>query len=176
MRDSYIRKYKRPNFGLLTRQYNVKLSEDMADQLEALAKELNVTPPEVIRILLYEEFQVLRKEEAAEDTQGYLKISKDTYEYPKISSDIKLKEAPQARPQPSKPTSRSGGGRRFDTKRWQVSGETACPLCNSWHSSSNFSRHLKRHHGGISSEEVFSNPDHAAIADKMVEQRKKAGY
>lgn len=172
---SYLRKYARPSIQNKTRQYNVKLPDDIADQFEALCRQFNLTHAEAIRYLIIEEVERFKREE---DTKGYpeipdgsQKIVDDTGQYIAVTREVAPK---QPNPKKSRSRSSSGGG-RFDTIQWQISGKTACPICRTWQSAANFSRHAKTQHD-MTAKEIFVNPEYVAIADRMVEERKKDGF
>lgn len=160
MTRSRLGKYRRPKFGVLTKQYNTKLPDDLADDLEQVCRDLNMTPPEFIRFLIYEEVQELKKGKIPEDTGRYQKVLEDTSKYLSVSSTIKTPERIQ------KPR-RSAPGGRFTTKEWQVGGKTACPVCETWQSSSNFARHAQSAHN-MTPQEIFSKEENREKARKMV--------
>lgn len=58
---------------------------------------------------------------------------------------------------------------RFTTEKWKVENFLPCPICNTWVSSSNFSRHVKSNHNNMTSEELFTQ--YEAEADQMVADR-----
>lgn len=61
---------------------------------------------------------------------------------------------------------------RFTTEKWKVENFLPCPICNTWVSSSNFSRHVKTNHNNMTSEELFTQ--YEAEADQMVADRNAA--
>lgn len=166
---SYLKKYRRESMQTLTRQYATKLPEDLADQFEEWCRELNITPSEALRYLVYEEIQRLKAERErlsyqteTKDTNSYLRMTDDTFSYLAVSSVTDQK------PRASEQKPKSSGGKRFETTRWQIGGKTACPICQTWQSSGNFSRHAKQH--GMTTQEIFTNPEYIAIADQMVQE------
>jgi antitoxin component of RelBE/YafQ-DinJ toxin-antitoxin module len=59
------------------------------------------------------------------------------------------------------------GAARFTTGEWNVDNFLPCPLCNTWVSAANFSRHAKGHE--MTSQEIFEK--YKEKADKMVQER-----
>lgn len=58
---------------------------------------------------------------------------------------------------------------RFTTNEWKVNDELPCTICDSWVSASNFSRHLKKTHGNVTTQEFFTK--HVVRANEMVKER-----
>jgi predicted DNA-binding protein len=133
MAGSRLEKYRRPKFGMLTKQYNIKLPDDLAEELERACSELNMTPAEFIRLLIYEEVQELKR----------MKISKDTLEYPRGSGPI----------QKTKPNQKKE--KRFTYKPWEVDEKLPCVVCEKWYHSSTFSARHAKAHGFIDTKSYF---------------------
>lgn len=150
---SILRRHARPNPQTLTRRYNTRLSEDHAVQFEKLCRECNFTPSEAIRLLIVEELKRVRDE-------GEM-MSREMRTY----GDEEATESIQKKAYVSRPKRISTVG-RFNTKPWQVDGYTACPVCQTWYSSKNFSRHAKEH--GMTTQEIFQDEERRKIADEMV--------
>lgn len=62
----------------------------------------------------------------------------------------------------------TGGFAKFTTERWKVNEFLPCPICNEWHSATNFSRHAKKVHS-LSTKDIFTA--HKDEADAMVKER-----
>jgi hypothetical protein len=60
------------------------------------------------------------------------------------------------------------GSVRFTTSKWNVDNLLPCPLCYTWVSAANYSRHAKGH--DLTTQEVFTK--YKDEADKMVHDRK----
>ncbi|MGE7219656.1 hypothetical protein ACQKJC_24780 [Priestia koreensis] len=56
---------------------------------------------------------------------------------------------------------------RFTTNKWKMNNELPCPICESWISAANFSRHAKQHE--MTTAEIFTI--HKEKADEMLHER-----
>jgi hypothetical protein len=156
MFHSRLGKYRRPWFGALKKQYNTKLPKGLADDLEKVCEELNMSPPEFIRLLIYEEIEALKKQRISKDTQRYPLISNDIDEYTKIPDDTKndplvlsgIKEYSKIPVEkPTSKTKRKGKGQARSIQQWTIDNLVPCPLCDPprWITRTNYARHVKKH-------------------------------
>lgn len=63
------------------------------------------------------------------------------------------------------------GEKRFTVNNWKVDGEIPCPICKEWTNFSNFARHSKQRHEGMSTKEIFTNEEYVHIANEMLEKK-----
>lgn len=69
---------------------------------------------------------------------------------------------------PKQKSSNSG----FVTTPWKINEKLPCPICRSWISATNFSRHAKEKHQTIT-KEIFTDESYLAIANEMVQDKKR---
>jgi hypothetical protein len=166
---SRLEKYRRPRFGILTKHYNVKLPDDLAEELERVCIELDMTPSEFIRLLIYEEITALKKERIPEDIERYQELSISTEGYNSVpSSKLGMPKDTRPTPRPKRPIG-SGG---WSANQWKVNDQLPCPICGTWSAATNFKRdHINKHSPEFSNVVQFLEA-HKEEANRMVEERK----
>lgn len=152
---SRLEKYRRPKFGVLTKQYNTKLPDDLAEEMEELCVELDMTPSEFIRYLIYEEIQELKRTKIPVSTPSFTEVPKETIRKP-------VTYIPPVR-------KKSSGGRRGSIQQWVVKGEAPCPICGTWSTTSNFKRDHADKHGYDSSYDLITS--HIEKVEQMFKER-----
>lgn len=159
--DKYARKHK--STDPRTETVSTKLTKEEYKRYLAYLEERGLTVSEGTRYLILEEINQGNEEETKKGISEYTAIDTQLL----ISSTID-----RPRPKP-KPKANSG---TFTTKKWQLNGKIACPLCRDWTSTTNFRRHVEKHHNGMPTKEIFNDPERIKIADEMVRKEKeKAG-
>lgn len=170
---SRLSKYRRPAAENLTRQYATKLPESLADEFEAYCRELNLTPSEALRLLVYEEMESVRR---MKNNQGYLEIPDDAERYlaSALEEPIDIPKEPRVtKPRPKSSKHSGWGEKRLTTVQWEIEKELPCPVCRQWGKSVNFARDHVRGHGLPFKDktEFLHHPDYKPIVEQMYQER-----
>jgi antitoxin component of RelBE/YafQ-DinJ toxin-antitoxin module len=150
-----------------TEVLTARLSKPLYDDFKAYCDGLGLTISEAINLLVDHELKGKRSE--------YERIPKepDVLAEPTTNDDEPNTNVVEANTDVVKTkTTKQAKGARFTVKPWTVEDELPCPICGTWVSSSNFSRHSKQH--GTTTHSVFTNQDYLRIAEDMIEERTRA--
>lgn len=164
-------KYRRPAAESLTRLFATKLPESLADEFEAYCKELNITPSEALRLLVYEEMESVKR---TKNNLSYPALTEDTERQlaATLESPPVTPREPKPRPKPAKRSGWGGSG-RLTTVQWEIEKELPCPVCEQWGKSVNFARDHVRGHGLPFKDktEFLHHPDYKPIVEQMYKER-----
>lgn len=144
---------------------STRLTEKEYNRFADLCEKTGYSISEAVRLLIQKEIE-------SDDDE---RIHRNTERIQDADERIPKEATPSAsvikRYTPVNHSIRSG---RFTTTEWLVEDKLPCPLCLSWVSASNFSRHAKQH--GMTTKEIFTI--YKDKADAMVENidRKKDGF
>lgn len=154
-------KYAKPYSDSNTEPIGTKVTKEIAEAFRKYCADRGLSVSEGLRWLVIEELEAdKRKRERIEPKREPLTTG--SYEM----DDIIKTKVNQIKPRSS------STGNRFTYDKWAVNGELPCPLCGTWVSQTNISRHMKTQHNGIKAQAVYQQPEHAAKADEMARERK----
>jgi antitoxin component of RelBE/YafQ-DinJ toxin-antitoxin module len=143
----YLKQFARsPLKGSKTETITSRVPEEMYDEFKKYCKKLGLTLSEAVYLLVKKEL---------ESEKG---VQKNTVNVPieEISKQMDTNVVKHVQPKTKTVAPRSL------KKQFEIDGKVPCPLCDTWQSSVNFSRHAKSH--GLSTEEIFENNKEKALA------------
>jgi antitoxin component of RelBE/YafQ-DinJ toxin-antitoxin module len=137
-----------------------RLPADLYKNFKSYCDELGLSISEAVNLLIDKEISGLNTK----------RIQKESFENTReeVASTSEVIPYAELKPLESKPNTKRVQTGRFITNEWNVDGDLPCPICETWFSKSNFSRHAKGHE--MSTEEIFTT--HKEKADRMVKERK----
>ncbi|MGG1483531.1 ribbon-helix-helix domain-containing protein [Peribacillus castrilensis] len=145
-----------------------RLTESEYKAFEELCIETGYSMSEALRLLVQQEIKGNDEDTFTERIQNYS-------ESKQVDAESKPTE-PIRTPIPYKPSTNVVNRKRVATttgrwtaNEWKVNDELPCTICDSWVSASNFSRHLKKLHDNVSTQEFFTK--YADRANEMVKER-----
>jgi hypothetical protein len=184
-RRGRLAKYAKTEEGKKTHSITTKVTEKEYREFIELAARCNLTPSEALRSLIIEELDMVHERipsdprRSALDTMRYLSVSIDPVQQPSDTPQIqtvnpqthtetKVNKSISERTSGGSLRPRRSSGKRFIVAPYDIGGRVPCPICETWVTRSNVSRHMRELHNGASTEDVYKQ-----YADKLNEMMER---
>ena len=135
---------------------STRLTESEFKQFSKLCEETGYSVAEALRLLVLLELNNNDDDMNTKSIQTYSNSNQDELKRTQVEA-IRTQTAPKEVQTVNKPK-RTGvqvSSTRFTTNPWKVKEELPCPICGTWITASNFSRHAKKFHE-MTTQEVFT--------------------
>jgi hypothetical protein len=155
---------------------STRLTDSEFDAFTKLCDDTGYSISEALRLLIQQEIKGVDDQSDTKSLQKYSKSiesSTNNIESSTIKDEsspvVKTPNQPSVQPSTTvnKHKKKPSSG-RFSTTKWKIDNFLPCPICNTWVSASNFSRHAKEHNS--TTEEVFTK--HKDKADQMAKEKR----
>lgn len=164
---SYLKRFERPKIDdKKGKVLSVRISDDLHKKFVAHCNELRITVSEGVTYLLERE---LREVDDCIQSYTHVKQLSDSLEQTAVSVEYKSKPMSYKRTTSSKPRQSS----RFSIVPYSIGNMSACPLCNSMTSRTNYSRHLKEIHNYHEGTEAFINEHKEKVLEVLEREKAK---
>ncbi len=160
----YLEKFARKRNKEATEVLTARIPESLYQEFKTYCDSLGLSISEAVFLLVEREVRGETPEQQTHNeyiTQTDLHTNDD-----KKNDDVVVPNTKEYIP---KQKSSNAG---FVTAPWKINEKLPCPICRTWTSATNFSRHAKEKHQTIT-KEIFTDESYLAIANEMVQDKKR---